>query len=196
MRGWDPRWQDPCYAISTLFQNRKTLFTRCETETYSRDPPQTINRTPPTRSLILSHPLTPPHSFIVMSLSLPNNENAVSFLPSPPGAKTPSSNPVHAFFTPRRPLSSIGLNSRSSRVHLLSPEESPSRRCSKRVRLSPSSSFSRDPPSSPIRCTESYIEPELTLVESRKRIQPSMQQRLFMRSLHGAGFRRGFHYAG
>jgi hypothetical protein len=34
------------------------------------------------------------------------------------------------------------------------------------------------------------------LVESRKRIQPSMQQRLFMRSLHGAGFRRGFHYAG
>ncbi|KAF8249546.1 WD40 repeat-like protein [Wilcoxina mikolae CBS 423.85] len=130
-----------------------------------------------------------------MSLSLPNNEVAASSLPSPPGAKTPSSNPVHAFFTPRRPLSSIGPNSRSSRVHLLSPEESPSRRCSKRARLSPSSSFSRDSPSSPIQSPESYTEPELTLVEPRKRIQSSMQQRLFMRSLHGARYGRGFHCA-
>ncbi|KAI5843685.1 WD40-repeat-containing domain protein [Tricharina praecox] len=113
--------------------------------------------------------------------------DSASSLPSPPGAKTPSSsNAVHPFFTPRRILNGIGSNARSACAHLLSPEESPSQRCSKRVRLS------RDESPSPTqnleRGAESKLEAEMEEEEPKaapREMPPSLQYHLFMKSMDG-----------
>ncbi|KAI5788632.1 WD repeat protein [Pyronema domesticum] len=123
--------------------------------------------------------------------------------PALPGSKTPSSaNAVHPFFTPRRrharhPLSTISnLNNRAARIHLLSPDESPSNRRSKRARFSPSASS--NPPSSPIRGASRWAgwEPEeaveeqpeikeLVLPLRKKRVPVDLNRRTWMRSLYG-----------
>lgn len=114
------------------------------------------------------------------------------YLPSP-SAKTPPANAaVHAFFTPRRPLGTIGFNS-PSRTHLLSPDESPSRRC-KRARLesSPFAPRNRDA----LVGTEERPQPEpVSIPEPRKRIRPNTTSRVLMRELDGFGG-RGMRYRG
>lgn len=166
-------------------------------------PPKTPRKTP----------LLPQSSPIMPS----DTENAqidpLSSLLSPPPAKT-TSPAIHAFFTPRqqrRVLNSITPN--QSRVHLLSPEDSPSvSRASKRLRIDSSpipASFDARVRSSTCQTEETISEEkaeeeELVLQPSRQRIRPNTRMRTLMRSLGGMdlGTRgygvgpRGLHCAG
>lgn len=148
-----------------------------------------------------------------------DTENAsidpVSSLLSPPPAKT-SSPAIHAFFTPRqrgrRVLNSITPN--QSRVHLLSPEDSPSAvRASKRIRIDSSpipASFDERVRSSTCQTEETISEEkteeaeELVLEPPRQRIKPNTRIRTLMRSMGGLDLGtkgygvgpRGLHCAG
>ena len=160
------------YAVQPL--------TTTTSHTLASQPP--TNHTPPTH-LILS--IRPP-----MSPPTPTADGSTTLL-SPPGAKTPSSNAIHTFFTPRRALSTVGPNPRYGRTHPLTPEESPSRRFSKRVRLNTSKRASASPTRHlEVEPEEEEEEEELVLAPPRKHLPPTMQQKLFMRSLGGYDPRR------
>lgn len=117
---------------------------------------------------------TPLHNSPPSTMSSTSAVNAPKALPSPPGATTPETS--DALHTPRRALAGLGSNARSSRAHLLSPDESPSLRRSKRARLSkePTPVPNRGPWS---KCVQHYRPPP-----------PSLQYHTLMKSLHG------FHY--
>ncbi|TGZ80497.1 WD40 repeat-like protein [Ascodesmis nigricans] len=134
---------------------------------------------------------------------MPTSENAsidpTSSLLSPPAAKTPKPS-IHAFFTPRRALGPIpqnSVNSRSSRIHLLSPDDSPSARGVKRQRIdsSPIAKRVSDRPSvlfgEDVVEEDERVEQELVMPPPRQRVQPSMGIRALTRSLGGLGMGLG-----
>lgn len=126
-----------------------------------------------------------------------SSENAsidpASALLSPPSGKatTPTPGSIHAFFTPRRALGTLppnSTNSRSSRIHLLSPDDSPCRSTNKRQRGIESSPIAHR-----VSCRPPVLpeEPELPLPPPRQRVRPNSNVRMLMRSMGGFGMGRG-----